>query len=324
MTWRRRTGNVRTAPSNNFRAGAPGALLALLLLLALLPATALGANVSSWPYQQNFNTASGYSDLVQLDPSILRFTHQATGGWNNSGCAKFTFLQQSGESGTGLGFWSLPTSGTQATKRINVRWLVYYGTGYAASKTQETKSLIVERCNETACTSGVVSGRRGILLESGGGSATPYPCWNIECTGSEPQQPGMPFFDIRNYQGQWISMEAEWDTTTGDTKIYIDTQDGVFQSRGGTTPYKAYRNTSQANSMNWATVSYLMGYWEATRSITANSYFMMDELVIHRTYIGPPAGFGSGAPPPPPPPPPPTDPAPGKIPLPPSGIGIQG
>ncbi|RJP20780.1 MAG: hypothetical protein C4529_08800 [Deltaproteobacteria bacterium] len=258
-----------------------------------------GRNIT-FPHTENFNTQSQYyNDLIWIDDTVMTFTHEATGGWQGSGAPKFTFVNSAGEQSSGIGIINFPISGGAGPRRVNVRWLVYYGPTYESIGMTETKSLILARCNGN-CTAHDVSGQRGMVLESHSPPFVnaPYICENIEAGGTEPQEPGKPLFVTADRLGQWISFEAEYDLNNSIAKLYIDTQDGVQNSEGGTRPYKVWTAWDTSNS--WWGISWLMGYWEARSGVNANSYFKIDELAIDTRYIGPPSGFRTvGSPPPP-------------------------
>ncbi|MBM9605736.1 polysaccharide lyase [Desulfopila inferna] len=252
-----------------------------------------GRNITSFPHHENFNSTEYVDALVLQYDDISTFTHESSGGWQGSGAPKFTFVSGSNEKGSGLGVWNLPSGSGSRVKRINIRWLAYYGSGYHNAQTSEVKTLIVRRSN--ADFSGIGdSGQRGMILEHhNSAEQSPYICENIECGGQEPPEPGKTRFNIVDHLEEWISFEAELDLNTGVFSLFIDTLDGEQNSEGGRSPYQTYTYVDTSNW--WYHVQRIMGYWEA-RSFSGSdptAYFKLDEVVIDTNYIGPPSGFGS-------------------------------
>ncbi len=86
---------------------------------------------------------------------------------------------------------------------------------------------------------------------------------------------------------EWISVELEANTRTGMIKLYIDTQDGALSGL-----YVAAYMDDTGPGGTWSYVDLIGGYmnWGNVRADPEN-YFMLDEIVIDDSYIGPPSGF---------------------------------
>jgi hypothetical protein len=88
---------------------------------------------------------------------------------------------------------------------------------------------------------------------------------------------------------EWISVELEANTRTGMIRLYIDTQDGAMSGLY----VERHMDSSGAGGV-WSYIDLIGGYmnWGNVRSDPEN-YFMLDELVVDDSRIGPPANFRS-------------------------------
>ncbi len=284
----------------------------LIALLALGVQTADAAyihegrmrTISTFPASENFNTEQQYrDDLVWDDDGTSIWSHDPAGGWQGSGCAKFNFVPGTNERFSGLMGWLFPTNPANRIRRYNIRWLIYLGPDFSAAQAEGAKWFIGLRCNAD-CTEQGASGNRSQVIERfvSGSERWPAVCDNICCGEDYPdcrlnegqQESGFPIFNTADYLEQWVSLEAEYDLDAGRYRLYIDTQDGVFSSNGGATPYNQL-NSVIDDSYWWFAAQKLMAYWEARAASgwsQAAAYYKIDEVVIDTRYIGPPAGFG--------------------------------
>lgn len=265
-------------------------LLALGLLTLAQPVLA-GRTVSTLPWSEGFD-ADSYSDLVWVTQGATH-TWLPTGGWNGSGGAKFTPPNAEGYSGIGqviLGNDVRPT-------RLNVRFLIYHGTTW--SQVSGGGKLIILNREEGRGRPMLIYGE---WPSTAGAKAwdTLAPCDGTVCRfqGGDYWSDGTDSFRIGNGKTgrshEWICIEIEADTAgKGTITLYIDTQDGKFSGEYITRPMD-----SSGGGGTWRYMDILGGYMNRgnTRADPEN-YFVIDELAISTSRIGPPGGFRGPAPP---------------------------
>ena len=238
--------------------------------------------INSLPWTENFNS-NNYSDLVWV-------TQGATQNWNNgsgfrgSGAAKFTAPMAEGYSGLG----QIILASNLRPEQLNVRFLIYHGRLW-----QELgpggKLVIMNR-----------EGNRGRpMLISEDWSAGRWESW-AACDGTVCRYEGGDFwpngterFRLGNVgygrSHEWISVEFEANSRTGMIKLYVDTQDGAFN---GLYIQRPMDDTGTGGLFNM--IDIIGGYMNrgSVRNDPEN-YFMVDELAVNTTRIGPPANFRS-------------------------------
>lgn len=240
--------------------------------------------IRSLPHTENFDSTAYVNDILWVTAGGTH-QHLATGGWRG-GAARFT--PPTTEGYTGVGAMYLGLSGP-VPEQLNVRFLVYFGSTY-----QEygpgNKLVIMNR-----------EGNRGRPMiitrewtDSRGTYDTFGACDGTVCRyydgGGYPE--GGDALRIGNSplgrEGEWISVELEANTTTGVTKLYIDTQDGTLSGL-----YIEQPMFDNGPGGTWSYIDIIGGYFVASLRQDPNNYFMLDELQIDSRRIGPPAGFVS-------------------------------
>jgi hypothetical protein len=261
--------------------------LAITAAATLLVAGAAHAEVrvSSLPYTQNFDSNNYASTAVWLTGGG-RHEWVSTGGWNNSGAAKF-YPPTSDQSYTGLGQYIL-SLGT-VPEQLNVRWLEYHGATWRENANGE-KLIILNRNGN--------GGRPMIILReasSGGGTfETLGACDGTVCRydAGDFWPDGTDRLKIGNRpsarETEWICIEFEANTRTGMIKLYIDTQDGALSGL-----YIQRPMDDSGPGGTWSHVDIIGGYFNGASVADANNFFMIDELQISSSRIGPPAGFNN-------------------------------
>jgi hypothetical protein len=96
-----------------------------------------------------------------------------------------------------------------------------------------------------------------------------------------------------NREEEWISVELEANIRTGKAKLYIYTQDGQLSE------VYAEKNLSESpvgtGTPSLHCIDIIGGYFgSAPTSYTEHTYFMIDELKVDDSYIGPQEGFVDG------------------------------
>lgn len=260
------------------------AVIYSIILLLLLATGANAERAITLPFSETLD-ADDYSDLVWVTGDASH-THLLSGCWSG-GCAKFVPPNNCATGGySGLGAFILNSSPTQ----LNVRFILKIGSTWqstassCAGEGYGDKLLIMETDPE---------GTRpmiGLLSYPWGDTPTYYTaCVGIYpgylCEGGESVPNGTETFKIENYVGQWVAFELQ--ANIGATnKLYIWTQDGLFNG--------LYLEVATTTSGTFNDVQIIGGYYNQDHpSPDANTYFMIDDVVISETYIGPPSGFGS-------------------------------
>lgn len=186
---------------------------------------------------ENAWTATVGSPSVELSNGSLLY-HDSTTGWDGGNCAKF-YPHNNGR----CGFEEFPTG---SWTRMNMRFMVYFNTGFNANRgAEEIKWTITFLGGTRVWISIRQTGNFGCGTDSeiclnynetlfGVHGCTDATCgsypWNTvpngECTAGWTNYQNNPF-KIADYEGEWICME--WETKNdGEMTIYIWTQDEVY------------------------------------------------------------------------------------------------
>lgn len=92
--------------------------------------------------------------------------------------------------------------------------------------------------------------------------------------------------DAREHE--WISVEFEANTRTGMIRLYVDSQDGDLSGL-----YVERPMDDSGAGGTWSYIDTVGGYMAQAIRADPENYFMIDELKIASSKIGPPAGFGN-------------------------------
>jgi len=241
--------------------------------------------IRSLPFTENFNS-NNYSDLVWITQGATH-TWMSSAGFNGSGAAKFTGPNAEGYSGLGqfiLGLSSVP-------EQLNVRFLVYHGRMWHELGAGG-KMIIMNREGNRGRPMLIIGDWNSGNWESWGacdGTVCRYEGGDYWPNGTERLRIGNNTTGGGKRSNEWISVEFEANTRTGMIRLYVDTQDGEFS---GLYIERPMDDTGPGGT--WSMVDIIGGYMNNgnVRSDPEN-YFMIDELVINSSRIGPPAGFRS-------------------------------
>ena len=237
------------------------------------------------PYEQKFDTNAYTSQEVWISEGATH-TWQSGGCWSG-GCAKFTPPYGPNQGYSGLGQYN-NLSGTQ----LNVRFLLLHGPTFREYAPPGTANKLVVL-------------NRGTLLRpmliyrtysDSSWTSNPYmtigPCDGTTCKyyGGDFWPDGTDTYRIGNAPDhrelEWVSIEIEANAITGIIKLYIYTQDGELAG--------LYQTQTMTPGETWSYVDIIGGFWNSGGVQNADNYFMIDELKISNSYIGPPAGFIAG------------------------------
>jgi hypothetical protein len=204
------------------------------------------------------------------------------------GCAKFVPSNES-NSYAALGGFNLPSD----TRRVHLRYLVFYGPDYVADLNRRHKHIIIHRGSD-------VSGDRGMVYawktSPDREDLSLGACDNTDCTYEDGKT--RPDLDVSFLVGEhlleWVCVEAVFDTNNHTVQVYITTQDGAFNNY-----LLAERSIHSITSSQdyWTRISVLGAYMDFGTHINPplpGMYWMLDEVAMSTSYIGPPDGFVTG------------------------------
>lgn len=248
-----------------------------------------GKTVTAFPAHIGFAT-NAYEDVHEVVWASEGATHSyAPGaGWNGGGAAHFTppYLNE-GYSGLGQFHFAPGLS----TAHLSMRWLMKVGPTMGELGYGNKTLIFVRNPNDDQHHRPMIITRDDPAHP---GAFVPGACDGTVCQykvgpNSEPFFPdGSDTFWLSpsGYAEQWVSWEFEVDADAGWIRLYVTTQDGLFNDT-------LYVDNAMVDSMTGGTFEYidiLGGYFAAATEGPGN-WFELDEIVIHDQHIGPPPGF---------------------------------
>jgi hypothetical protein len=126
----------------------------------------------------------------------------------------------------------------------------------------------------------------------------PAPCDGTVCQyhGTPADQPWWPdgsdtfwLGGEGGYQEQWVSWEFESDLTEGWIRLYITTQDGVFNDTLYVQNDMIDEQSTTGGTFEY--IDFVGGYFMDDIVADPGNWFEIEEIVISDQHIGPPAGF---------------------------------
>lgn len=244
-----------------------------------------------------FGCTTSYLPIwISNDASV---TYTETGGWGGDGGAVLNMFTTGTEGYCALDMQHLNSISTTQT---NLRYLVKYSSGYVAgASAEENKTNILRRDpfadNTRSWISGAspdpeIGGRQYAIAHAGVSGAFYHGngvnCEGTVCDGtyecSQCSANGSAYSDspfiISNYEDEWIAVEWQVVSTTGEITVFVWTQDEAF---AGT-----YMDYTAAATTGIDYYEYLGSY---TGEASSAIYRILDDIVMSDTYIGPPDGF---------------------------------
>lgn len=219
-------------------------------------------------FEEKFDT-DDYADTMLWLSAGATHTYESTGGWSG-GAAKFTPSTSEGYSG-------LANFGDINARKVNIRFLYYVGSTYN-DIADNNKWMIINRDPYADGTRVIIMQHPVATHECDVGV-----CANIDCSYSD--------YRLSDYLEEWICFEFESDLDANLTKVYLTTQDLVYNG----TVIESH-NMSSPETGNHGTITIIGGYYQGTKAADDNRYIKYDELKISTSgYIGPPAGFLGGS-----------------------------
>jgi hypothetical protein len=258
----------------------------LVLLMFFIPFSTKADLSVTLPYTLNFDNNSWVSQGA-LEECGGTSTH-VTSGCYSGGCMKVTPPTSPCTGGginggqTGIGWFSY-----SSTNSIHIRFLIKVGTTFASNVANGGGGLI----NKFILLDNPE--RVGILGFNGSDSDGRYIAFgaldNNEVYWFDNEHSGwIEYADLKvkdaSRSNEWIAVEYWVNSTTDRTGIYIWTLDGTFNG--------SYVDIPSGNTSG--SQGFYMSYFNSYGVADTNNYYMIDNLQISSSYIGPPDGFGSG------------------------------
>jgi hypothetical protein len=259
----------------------------LLILCILLVATnAYADRAITLPWELTFDNNSWVSDLARGECGGTS-TH-VTEGCYSGGCARIvpptTPCAGGGINGGGVGLRWITYP---ATTRIHIRFLIKFGPTFASSMRNsggnlEVKFLVLDSPS-----------RVGLLGLLGSDTDGRYLAWaaygNLNVWTFRNQEPVWieyaPFRIRDNVRSQeWIAVEYWVDSATDRTGVYVWTQDGAQSG--------SIVDVPKSNSVN--STGFWMSYFNSYGVANEGNWYLIDNLAVSTSYIGPPQGFTGG------------------------------
>jgi len=289
------------------------AILALCFSLTSEATVLIDVNFDNNSPFPNENTSSTYSGAGYVNSVRLALSggasmdHITTGGWNDTGAAKF-FPPTVSDSYCGLG---APTVRGNYSK-LNIRYLVNFGSQFAASITDQIKNGIILKSSNPRCWFNIDTANNyggdqftlgfwGTVAAVHGGD---YTC-GVPPSAYHPNPGGVPgtwpasysagcndeidrcsngcgIFYIADHLNEWICIEMEA-TSSGRVALYIWTSDRSYNG--------LYLATNNSNPATLTSIDKICGYFNGAMAANPNNYYIIDEVVVADEFIGPPEGF---------------------------------
>jgi hypothetical protein len=250
-----------------------------------------GTTVSGFPARIGFAT-NDYDDVLGIVWTTDGATHQymPNNGWYGGGAARFT-PPSPNQGYSGIGRFHL--GGATATSHLSMRWLMKAGPTMGQYAYGNKTLLFVRDPNDGQHMRPMIITRPDPAHSNAfvPGACDGTVCQYLVSAGSDPWWPdGSDMFWIgpSGYANQWVSWEFEVNLPAGWIRLYLTTQDGVFND----TLY--VQNDMIGESQPDGEFDYidiLGGYFGDGCVTDPGNWFELDEVVIHNQHIGPPPGF---------------------------------
>lgn len=262
--------------------------LKIIVTLIFLPSICFAQ--ISFPHSDDFSSES-YTIINEGTCGQVIYTTGADCYGGSGGCVKVIPPTSGGQCSAGITGYNFPD-----TKTLNVRFLIKIGSQYEETARSvgygyQNKMLIVPRTVETS-----VRGMGIFEHNSESGWFTWGACEDNSCLyydGSDgfAWPHANDTFQSSLYSEQWVCVEWELNITSGFSKLYIWTADGINNGL-----HQEYTYTEQSGDVGYyESIQVLGGFFNGYHTSNANAYLLYDNLVISNEYIGPPSGFGAEA-----------------------------
>lgn len=266
----------------------------LLMLLAFIPFNAQAGRNISLPFSESFNSGDTWThDLAWLDCGA-QAVHLNNGGWTG-GAADFK-PPTSPCTGGGINGGMSTFGRLQGfnAPQINIRFLLKIGRSYSEDVRDGGGSYI----NKFIDVHGDSGHRYGILTLNrsdyyGGylafGVLGDHETYRYAVSGRGWIEDAPLKIDqggSNQYTDEWICVEYEIRPSDNSTTVYVWTQDGAFSG-----PLASATRT-QSGMISMVDIG---GYFNSYVVNNTTNHLTYDEIRIDTRFIGPPAGFVTGA-----------------------------
>lgn len=228
-------------------------------------------------FSTDFDTSGEYSAYVVVSGEATH-THLPTGGWDGGGAAKFTPIVANGNN---IGI--RPVDFTDQDS-LFVRFIYKFGSTWHVAVPGTNKLILINR------STGANGDRAMWLCQQSSLQGPPisaivhhgYLSNNIDRSPPNPVIVNLqPYID----GGLWVCFEQQVSISGNYQKMYMTNQAGTLNNT------LVDSISLSGTSGLWSGIDIIGGYHQATGTVDANSYFILDSMVIADQAIGPPAGF---------------------------------
>ena len=236
----------------------------------------------SFPYSLNFDAGPTSLDSRYYASGGATVSHQTGLCWSG-GCAKF-IPSRYDNTYAALGGFNFPAN----TQRVHVRYLIYFGEDYVQNLITRHKHILIHRATD-------ISSDRGMtyIWNNGRGDFGLGACDNTDCRfeDDKTRPDGSESYIVGEHLQEWVSIETSFDTSTHMIQVFVTTQDGSLNNQ-----LIAERQIHAINAADdyWTRISVFGAFIDLGTVPSAGMYWLMDEIVIDDSPIGPPAGFVTG------------------------------
>ena len=267
-------------------------LLALSGIILIYPTAGFcGRDVLTFPFHEDFD-ANDYQDIVWTTGGA-QHEWVSNGGWQGGGAAKF-YPPTQNDQYCALGQFT-ELNNHNGSEQVNVRFLIYHGPEFH-NIVGYKKLLVLNR--EGVHERPMLGGK-----DYNGQFRSYAPCDNTLCRYySHDDNPDLGWWPgpneplkiapgPGNRAEEWISVEFEANMMTGMIKVYVDTQDGELSGLYRELPFL----DAPVGGIPFSHIDVIGGYFNTGNPHDPEKYYIIDELAINNSYIGPPEGFVEGA-----------------------------
>lgn len=268
-------------------------LIVLIALICCAPLTSRADLAVTLPWSLTFDDDTWTSNLALTECGGTS-THTTTGCYSG-GCMKVTPPTSACTGGginggqTGLGWVTY-----SGTSEFHVRFLVKFGSTWCANVADGGGGLTNKFLLQDS------PSRSGIMGFSATDSPSRYCAFAVYDTDQyyvyrTPPNRGWiedALFKVSatEHVDEWIALEYWINESTGKTGLYIWTQDGEYNG-------VAIENVD-AYATGISQTGFYLSYFNCYGTADSNNYYLMDNIVVSTSYIGPPTGFVGGSTPP--------------------------
>ena len=246
----------------------------------------------SLPYSQEFEGATWDNDGFLTSDECGGTARRATTGCYSGDCLKVipptTACTGGGTDGGAVGMGWFRYSGVG---RIHFRFMIKIAEQFIHMYSGGNALVIKFILQDDPTRTGIMGLNASDYGDVGG---TRYMAWAVTDNSSYRYKtaPNLGWIEDATFRisdldnlDEWMCVEYWIDTDTMETGLYIWTVDGLEEEISGASPVTSSTQTA-----------FYFNYYNSPITANADAYYLMDNLEIATSYIGPPAGFVGGEP----------------------------